>query len=1592
MKKILKKRLFLGALLSLPMAVLGQTNTENHVTTRVYRKATQTPIVTNSKDSVSITTQYLDGLGRPKQVVSVHGGGVLAQSNSLLYDWSLGNVGSTGFYNLNGSAAENQIISGTTPFNDTDLIWECINAETTGGPDGGWNTDFMGIDNTQTYRYTVWVKKTGPFANGRTYHGTWDVNNLDDTANSNPYFWDGNLPQLDTWYLMVGVVHPHNYTGGDTGIGGVYDLQGNKVLDATEFKWRSNETTTRFRNFLYNATDTSVRQYFWSPLVQKIDGSELSLNEVLTTPSVVQNNEEPHDVVTHIAYDSYGRQLREYLPLASSSNGGLFRQGDVGLSTQTYYKGKYPNDFANSTIAQVNAYSEKTLENSPLGRIYEQTAPGDAWRQGTNIITGKGYSDGHSIRFEYHANATNEVRRYDVSLSYANNTYTPTLTGGTSSDYYAAGTLTKTITKDENWTSADGLNRTTEEFKNKSGQVLLKRTYALTGTSTPEAHDTYYVYDDYGNLSYVLPPKVDTSDGVSATELSELGYQYVYDYRNRLVEKKIPGKGWEYIVYDKLDRPTMTQDANQAAQNEWLFTKYDKLGRVAYTGIYTHSVTSTRTAIQSSFSSQNDAVFNQYESKVSTGTGLDNSYYTSGNYPNSNLEVLTVNYYDDYSFDLAGGTAPTTTFYGVTPTTNVKGLATGSKVRVLGTSQWTTMVNYYDEKGRPVYVYSKNDYLGATDKIESNLEDFTGKVLETRTTHQKTGKTDVVITDSFTYDHMDRLLSQTQQINSLPTQRLVENHYDDLGQLTRKHVGGKALTGSYTDVVGVTMNGDTITKTFAGGWGSAGLATSGSIQGDGYVEYTVDHSDKSLLVGLSATNADAHYSTIDYAIYTRNNGQVLIYESGVSRGQQTTYTAGDVFRVARKGGTISYIKNGTTFYVSTLGSTSSLLVDISMYTLNGSISDVDFVSQDRGLQTVDYSYNVRGWLKNINNDVNDDNDLFNFSLQYNDPAGSGTALYNGNISQASWSTLNTDTSTKTYTYSYDALNRITSGIDNTGNYNLTSVSYDKNGNILNLQRQGHTNAGATTFGVMDNLSYSYDANSNQLTKVVDAGNTTYGFKDNTNTSNDYSYDVNGNMIEDKNKSITLIEYNHLNLPTKVIFEENANKSISYVYDASGMKLKKEVNNLGNTTDTEYAGNFIYENGDLQFFSHAEGYTKYDAGKFFNIYQYKDHLGNVRLSYTDTDNDGSIDAATEIVEESNYYPFGLKHKGYNNVTTSNGSSVAQKFKYNGMELEESFGLNWYEMDMRQYDPAIARWTAIDPVTHHSMSTYTAFDNNPVFWADPSGADSQVNWIGDYGPSATESRAMEHAQALFGSASSEGTTGSGAGGAANPIYGSDGRLRGYDEYGKGGDAIIYDGQFEEGMDQQYILRSGGYFGTPMVTHKDKKFTLGEWKKFKSKIAEDFESRESLKKYGFTFIDSRRGALNSNINFLVGNALPTGKLATKGTSLSGRSAEKTFWAGRYEKVVLKESITLSRYYDGVNAFAKGRYMNPSLLNKTIDRIGLAIRPKWNAMTKVSHWNIPKGTTLYKGRAAMQFPWIGGRTQYFLPDISKIRQIKKP
>src|SRR5690606_16321370 len=253
--------------------------------------------------------------------------------------------------------------------------------------------------------------------------------------------------------------------------------------------------------------------------------------------------------------------------------------------------------------------------------------------------------------------------------------------------------------------------------------------------------------------------------------------------------------------------------------------------------------------------------------------------------------------------------------------------------------------------------------------------------------------------------------------------------------------------------------------------------------------------------------------------------------------------------------------------------------------------------------------------------------------------------------------------------------------------------------------------------------YTYDGN--RLLKVADATNNPDGFHDRNSTGNDYVYDTMGNLKTDKNKNIERINYNHLNLPVEVFFDTG---KISYTYDAAGTRLAKKVEpTSGTTVTTDYLGGFQYEDNDLQFFFQPEGYVKKDNNNYLYVFQYKDHLGNVRLSYADCNNDGIIQPSSEILEENNYYPFGLKHQGYNELANANRSEQAEKYQYNGKEWNDALGLNIYEMDLRQYDPAIGRWMVQDPVVHHEYSPYSAFDNNPVYWADPSGANSiQYDW--------------------------------------------------------------------------------------------------------------------------------------------------------------------------------------------------------------------------------------------------------------------------
>jgi len=929
------------------------------------------------------------------------------------------------------------------------------------------------------------------------------------------------------------------------------------------------------------------------------------------------------DVVTHIEYDQFGRQVREYLPFVASGTASL----NIKPNEVSSFYGSNTVSLTGNPDFEITQfpYNEKQLEASTLNRVLKQSAPGETWQMG----------QGKEIKFDYLTNIANEVKIYKGINTWNTNAEIYDISFS-DLGYYPANQLTKLIIKDENWVS--GKNNTVEEFKNKDGQIILKRTYSdykdANGNliSSQVAHDTYYVYDKYGNLTYVIPPSV--SGTITQSILDNMCYQYKYDYRNRLVEKKLPGKDWQYIVYDKLDRVVANGPANapfyQDSNKGWLITKYDFLNRAVFTAWYNAPVSGTldRKAMQVLFN--NATIFSESKAtSVNTINGISVKY--TNQVTPTTFTILSVNYYDNYDYPNAPSIP--SQVEGQNTTTSVKGLPTGNWVRVLdvvNSNSGELSYLLYDTRHRVITSNTKN-YLGGFTQVDTKLN-WAGRVEYTLSNHKRTASDQLLtVKERFNYSAQDRLIKHTHEIlGFLSEEVIVQNTYDELGQLISKKVGGKA-------------------------------------------------------------------------------------------------------------------------------------------------------SRNTPVQKIDYTYNIRGWLKSINNINNlnpttSESDLFAFKLSYESPE-SATPLYNGNVTETFWRT-SADNLKRKYAYKYDNLNRLLEAnynkpdVSGTLDNYLEKLTYDKVGNVLTLERNGNLDpSGGATVNQIDNLVYTYHSDKkNMLMRVNDLSNSPQGFNQsndiatgdvdqNTNDhSDDYDYDFNGNLIKDTNKGIKEIKYNHLNLPVFIKFEGVVNGTISYIYNSIGQKVKKEVyedvNNV--TTITDYLGGYQYKDAILQFFPHAEGYvhnTKPLAaqggansvlGNFNYVFNYTDHLGNVRVSFA---KDPVDDNVVKILEENHYYPFGMKHKNYNvdhlnfdefpetGVEIVPAPAVANatyNYKYNGKELQEELGLNMYDYGARNYMPDLGRWGNMD---NHSDS-YTAYSpynytiNNPINVIDPDGNDIYIIiWASD-----------------------------------------------------------------------------------------------------------------------------------------------------------------------------------------------------------------------------------------------------------------------
>ncbi|WP_317741905.1 RHS repeat-associated core domain-containing protein [Chryseobacterium soli] len=348
--------------------------------------------------------------------------------------------------------------------------------------------------------------------------------------------------------------------------------------------------------------------------------------------------------------------------------------------------------------------------------------------------------------------------------------------------------------------------------------------------------------------------------------------------------------------------------------------------------------------------------------------------------------------------------------------------------------------------------------------------------------------------------------------------------------------------------------------------------------------------------------------------------------------------------------------------------------------------------------------------------------------------------------------------------------------------NIESLTYDVNGNITNLYRTSVVQGTIAT--EIDDLEYFYTGN--QATSIKDHSGNSTGYEG--IAGNAIDYDANGNMKSMIDKQITGIGYNHLNLANAVtIGAGQVTTDIATKYRADGIKVRKENTNtsvgFSSTTwkkeVTDYLDGFQYlnvtssgndtggstesflassmetrhafereafskigppividpgpidpiiknpHNPELQFFPTSEGYYDYQKKQY--IYQYQDHLGNVRISFARNTGTGGL----EITDANDYYPFGMSHLKTGNAYF--GVGKYQNYKYNGKELQET---GMYDYGARMYMADIGRWGVVDPLAekYRRWSPYNYVMNNPLRFIDPDGrAVNDIIIVGSNGKS-------------------------------------------------------------------------------------------------------------------------------------------------------------------------------------------------------------------------------------------------------------------
>lgn len=1017
------------------------------------------------------------------------------------------------------------------------------------------------------------------------------------------------------------------------------------------------------------------------------------------------------DLVTFTDYDEFGRQPKAFLPYEKPANGGGFIANP--LPEQLLFYRTAPR-VADSDFP----FAESVFDGSPLNRVTQQGAPGAAWQIG----------GGHTTDTRYITNTvTQPVRKWEI-------TYNNCI----STSYFPKNELTGTHISDPD-------EGEVYQFKDKLDRLIYQKVKRIDGNVKQGGlvvnwQETYFVYDDFGNLVYVIPPKAmdlmrsSASYDVNALQ-EDLVFRNKYDHRQRRIERKIPGKDFEEFVYDNLDRQILSRDGNLRANNQWKFTKYDRLGRVIMTGIFDNNTFNTRQSMQTLVDNVlGNQVYQNHEKRTSQNFSSQQGY-TQQAFPNPGassgvFRTLSVHYFDDYDFDQDGQPDANWTpdpdgEYASTQFGRTRDLVTGLSTKVLNRQSLsapvsaTTTTSFYDKYGRTTHTKTQN-HLGDTDLSFSEF-DFAGKLEKSKTIHRSGTNNQIKIRNRYAYDHAARIKKVWQQNNNDPEILLAKSEYNALGELVEKNVHkvpGQRFLQSVDYRYHIrgwmkSINDCELRNDFAQGqrlWYVDEVTTTVRKTEDQYgreqlsLEVDIRKCDQPG-PNIPNTKIVTESKTIPLTIDSNSTAWAQLFSI-----ENTPLTVSHPFTLLDSAGIDSAEARTAGQLAAQLNSLAVTDPAAKQPTLTGTCG---FVLEQKQID--------------FNND--DNNDLFGMEFSYEEgmlPL-QGDPTHTGNMSGLCWKSRS-DMTKRGYGFRYDTPGRLKSAhyaamadggkkwdIE-IGHYDVPDIEYDANGNILQLSRHGwRSNA---TFGLIDDLRYRYSGNRLQAVTEQAPQSGPHDFRDNgATTLQDYLYDDNGNLIADANKAMTVV-YNHLDLPETVDF--GGGNRVEFLYDAVGTKLAQlVVNAASNSLRKDYVGGFVYAGGALEFFATEGGRCVPDSGgrDYRHELHYTDHLGSLRLAYSDFDRNGKVDVS-EIVQENHYYPFGMTFRGLGTVQ----QGPEHKFQYNGKEMSDAHGLYWTDYGARFYDGQLGRWHAVDPLAEEflPLSPYNYAFNNPVLFIDPDGA--------------------------------------------------------------------------------------------------------------------------------------------------------------------------------------------------------------------------------------------------------------------------------